>query len=509
LLAFGVALLALLALAIGVSLAAQRGFDYQGCIADAGANGCAVPTHDSLDGADGIAVSPDGKNAYVASYAASSSSRFLRAADGSLTFEGCFADAGANGCANPAHDSLEGADGAAVSADGKNVYLASFFDSSISGYDRASDGSLSNGHCIANAGTAGCVDPAHDSLDGATGVVVSPDGNNVYVASYVGDSISSFDRAANGALTYTGCIANAGANGCGVPTHDSLGAANGVAISSDGKSVYVASVDGDSISRLSRATDGTLTYKTCFANGGENGCDDPAHDSLDGAVAVAVSPNGESVYVASKGGNSISGFDRATNGSLSNGGCIADAGASGCVDPAHDSLDGASGVAVSPNGKSVYVASAGTDGVSSFDRAGDGSLSPERCIANAGAGGCVDPAHDSLDGASGVAVSPDGESVYVAGFNSKSVTTLETPPKTKLESSKISSAKRKATFKFSSNEAGSTFKCKLDQRGFKKCDSPKTYRHLDKGRHTFKVKAKNSSGGVDPSPAKKKFKIHG
>jgi len=31
--------------------------------------------------------------------------------------------------------------------------------------------------------------------------------------------------------------------------------------------------------------------------------------------------------------------------------------------------------------------------------------------------------------------------------------------------------------------------CKLDDKHFKKCDSPKKYRHLDKGKHKFKVKA--------------------
>lgn len=31
--------------------------------------------------------------------------------------------------------------------------------------------------------------------------------------------------------------------------------------------------------------------------------------------------------------------------------------------------------------------------------------------------------------------------------------------------------------------------CKLDDRHYKKCDSPKKYRHLGNGRHKFKVKA--------------------
>jgi hypothetical protein len=63
------------------------------------------------------------------------------------------------------------------------------------------------------------------------------------------------------------------------------------------------------------------------------------------------------------------------------------------------------------------------------------------------------------------------------------------------------------TFKFKSSESGSTFKCKLDRKKFKKCKSPKTYHGLDPGKHTFKVEAIDSSGLVDKSPAKDKFKI--
>ncbi len=56
--------------------------------------------------------------------------------------------------------------------------------------------------------------------------------------------------------------------------------------------------------------DGALTYKGCFANLGANGCADPRHDSLGGASGVAVSPEGKSVYVASYVDDSVTTFDR-------------------------------------------------------------------------------------------------------------------------------------------------------------------------------------------------------
>ncbi len=69
--------------------------------------------------------------------------------------------------------------------------------------------------------------------------------------------------------------------------------------------------------------------------------------------------------------------------------------------------------------------------------------------------------------------------------------------------------KTKAKFKFSSDEPGATFECKLDTKAFKACTSPKTVKHLDDGKHKFKVRAVDAAGNVDPSAAKDKFKVVG
>jgi hypothetical protein len=63
------------------------------------------------------------------------------------------------------------------------------------------------------------------------------------------------------------------------------------------------------------------------------------------------------------------------------------------------------------------------------------------------------------------------------------------------------------TFKFKSTESHSKFKCKLDHKPFKKCKSPKTYHGLDSGKHVFKVKAIDSDGNADKTPAKDTFKV--
>jgi hypothetical protein len=69
--------------------------------------------------------------------------------------------------------------------------------------------------------------------------------------------------------------------------------------------------------------------------------------------------------------------------------------------------------------------------------------------------------------------------------------------------------KTTAKFKFKSNEANSTFKCKLDKTAFKSCSSPRTYKHLKPGKHKFQVAATDAAGNADKSPAKAKFEIVG
>jgi hypothetical protein len=82
-----------------------------------------------------------------------------------------------------------------------------------------------------------------------------------------------------------------------------------------------------------------------------------------------------------------------------------------------------------------------------------------------------------------------------------------TAPDTRINRAKVSQAKSRATFRFGSTEPGSTFVCRIDRRTARPCHSPKSYRHLKAGKHTFSVFAVDAAGQADPTPALRKFKI--
>jgi trypsin len=69
--------------------------------------------------------------------------------------------------------------------------------------------------------------------------------------------------------------------------------------------------------------------------------------------------------------------------------------------------------------------------------------------------------------------------------------------------------KVRVTFKFTSDEKGSHFRCRLDKRPLKSCSSPRRYKvgtPEDARKHVFKVRAIDAAGNSDSSPAKFKFK---
>jgi hypothetical protein len=90
----------------------------------------------------------------------------------------------------------------------------------------------------------------------------------------------------------------------------------------------------------------------------------------------------------------------------------------------------------------------------------------------------------------------------------RTVTVDTDPPQTIMGTSPIgSTASTSAALSFSADEAGSTFECSLDGEPFAPCSSPTSRFGLGEGPHTFEVRATDSAGNTDPTPAARSWTV--
>jgi DNA-binding beta-propeller fold protein YncE len=426
-LAVSVAALILACVSSAEAGSASDALVFTGCIANQGADGCDRPAHDSLGGA-ALAVSADGRSVY-ATGGRSAVNRLSRSKSGELTYRGCMANSKADGCHKADHRSLIYDNDVALAPNGRTIYATGFY-GSLTKLRLSSTGRLRYGSCIMDYGAMRCRKSQQGMLDGADGVAVSPDGRSVYVASEIFGTVSSFRIASNGAIERTGCMTSLPLVDCRRPNHGSLDGAEGIAVSPDGRWVYVVSFDSRSVTWFQRTKRGKLIYRGCIANRGANGCEPTARLSLSGASNLAVSPDGNTVYVTAGYSDAVTWLTKRADGGLRWGGCMADRGHRRCQAPPLDSLGAPYGVAVSPDGNSVYVTSPGSDSLTRFHPTRRGGLRFEGCTANEGRNGCDEPRHPSLDAPLGVAVSPDSRSVYVnsVGHSSKAISSFRLGP---------------------------------------------------------------------------------
>jgi len=233
-------------------------------------------------------------------------------------------------------------------------------------------------------------------LGGVTSVAVSPDGHHVYATSQTNSAVVLFTRnASSGRLSFVAAQVN------GVDGVSGLGGASAVALTPDGKHVYVAGPSDSAVAAFSRdATTGALTFVAAVTNGSGG------VDGIGGAAALAVSPDGKHVYVTGPSMAAVAVFSRdTTSGALTF--VEAERNGSGGV----HGLANARGVAVSPDGGSVYVAGRGDNAVAVFARdAASGALSfVETWVEGMGVTGLSRP--------NALRVSGDNAQVLVASFD--------------------------------------------------------------------------------------------
>jgi DNA-binding beta-propeller fold protein YncE len=364
-----------------------------------------------------------------------------RAAPGALTqapgLEGCISDDG-DECTDG--DLLFGAFGLGLSRDGRHAYVALADGRGVAVFARdRSTGALtqlpSPQGCTTRTGDGGLCATGR-GIDVPLSLAVTPDGRHVYVASSQRDpvSISSlalFSRnAATGALTQLpgdqGCISEDIGGGVCTPGV-ALRVTEAVAVSPDGRHVYTAS-RADAVAVFARnAETGFLTQlpepQGCVSQSGHGGrC--VRGRALDGASGVAVSKDGRFVYAASELSRAVAVFSRnRKTGALTQlpgeAGCIAEnSNDEGCTDGV--GMGGPHALAVSPSGRNVYVVNPVSDQLTVLTRNRQtGTLGQIQCLEDDGSIVC-EPAV-ALRQPQSVTVSPDGRRVYVGARDSDAI----------------------------------------------------------------------------------------
>lgn len=239
-----------------------------------------------------------------------------------------------------------------------------------------------------------------EGLATASGVCHSPDGLFVYVAGQGDDAIAIFSRGgATGELTYSGQVSRTG------DSISMLVDPFGLTISADGKHLYVGVSQGVVVFSRNTAT-GALAYVESYSTASDP---DPTIvgpiSGLDGTTMAAVPGDGAHVYALGQNSDSLVAFSRdSVTGKLSLKAQYFDN--SGGI----NGLNGPQWAVFSPDDSFLYVTGLFDDSVAVFERdSGTGLLT------------FVDDYVDGVDGVDGigfagtVAVSADGDHVYVSG----------------------------------------------------------------------------------------------
>jgi len=408
-----------------------------------------------------VQVSPDARNAYSVAVNGDLIEYSRNLANGSLTVIGCFSSLAKSepACAG-VHAEMEVAAvgqpaAIAISPDGASAYVISQLNNTVAEFSRNPEtGLLTKIGCITEESTLSeCATVGAKGLFTPYGITVSPNGENVYVASFNDEAVAEFKRdTETGVLTQlaapNNCISEKAGSGCGTTTGViGLKEAIGVAVSPDEKDVYVAagakSEEGD-IAAFTRGAEGALEQlhgeEACISEK-VTGCAKGEH--IRGSEDLAISPDGKNVYANSYpgGASAVIELERnQTTGALeqltSPNECVSTETLSGCTKA--EGVGGPLGVAISPGGENVYATGANENAVAAFERNSTSGvlkqLTSNPCVTEevTGCGGPEFNQRVGLKFARRLTVSPDGTNVYVAGQEDHAIVELARTVKPKV-----------------------------------------------------------------------------
>ena len=374
-----------------------------------------------------VAVSPDGQYIYMTDSGDNLLTVYKRNSDGTVFFITSYMDNGPDELGTTITN-MSGPHYVAVSPDGNNVYVAATASNAVVAFARDQETGRLTYLDSVKEGDSTCIFvscPAVTGLQGAYGVVVSPDGRHVYATGATDNAVVALYRSSDGGLNHTIVSFGTYANYIQTITRPSgqtdLDSPRGLAISPDGQNIYVAAYSSNKLTTLKRnASDGTLSYVGSIADGALYAINPFRFvDGLSQVFSAAVSPDGNDVYAAGFNDDAIAAFrrDLTANGLLRYAGVYKD-GSNGI-----DGLDGAIGVAVSPDGAHLFAAGDLDNALAVFERdTTSGQLRFAQVVKrNPPTGSNPNPA---LGGAHDVAVNPDGRAVYIPAYTDNRMVTL-------------------------------------------------------------------------------------
>jgi 6-phosphogluconolactonase (cycloisomerase 2 family) len=432
--AVAVALAASLA-AASLGLGASGDLKPLACLEDTGGPDACARSAPGLDGAAGLAVSRDGRSVYVTAFDDDAIVHLRRnRRNGSLRVGECIDDPSGLGTCDDTADGLNGARDLAVSADGRHVYTIAYGDSTLLHFKASrATGALRLVDCVDDAGLA----PVNDvcpgganGLQGPGGIALSPDGRSLYVAAQLDDTVVRFALNRQGRPRPRECFDDDDsiADDCGVANErEGLGNAGAVAVAPNGRSVYVASSSDDAITHFKRKRSGELVYRECVENRNPAGPDGCARkgDGMNEVRSLGISPDGRFLYGGTINDASVAQFKLGRGGRLGPRGCIEGPFSSAECATVAQGIGRAADFAFDRRGRSMYVA--GGD-VQPFKRApGSGELTERPCIEDDDLptlGTSCTRETSGLAGAFDLAMSPDDRFLYASAQTDNAVVTF-------------------------------------------------------------------------------------